>query len=193
MYSKNKRILTLLDEKVLQCEMCSLHKNGRCKPFWTYGYRGYFIIGEAPGKNEVDSNEPFIGSAGNKLWECAAKFGIEKEHCFIINSTNCRPVNGNRNGKPTELQMDRCREWLRKYLKILQPKKILLLGNYAMYTFLNEWGIMKKYENGGLITEENRFGQDIKVVRSVHPSMCIYQGEAGKEKLLKSLELFYEI
>lgn len=86
----------------------------------------------------MDSNEPFIGTAGNKLWECAWKFGIEKKHCFIINSTNCRPIDGNKNGKPTELQRDRCRDWLRKYFKILQPKKILLLGNYAMHTFVNE-------------------------------------------------------
>lgn len=189
--SKQIRMLEILDSQILQCESCSLHENGRCKPYWTNEYRGYFIIGEAPGKNEIDYNEPFIGTAGNKLWECAYQFGIEKKHCFIINSANCRPVDGNKNGKPTELQMDRCKEWLRKYFKILEPKKVLLLGNYALFTFINEWYIMKKYENDELVTDNTIYGSDIKVVKSVHPSMCIYQGELGKEKLTKSMELFY--
>lgn len=184
--------MELLDREVLNCTDCGLHKNGRCKPYWTNEYKGYFICGEAPGKNEVDSNEPFIGTAGNKLWECAAQFGIRKEECFIVNSTNCRPINGNKNGKPTELQRDRCRMWIRKYFKILQPEKILLLGNYAMHTIIDEWGIMKKYD-GGLLTNEIIYGKSVNVVRSVHPSMCIYQGKAGKNKLLKSLEVFYGI
>lgn len=185
-------MLELLDREILNCTDCGLHTGGRCKPFWTNEYRGYFICGEAPGKNEVGSNEPFIGAAGNKLWECASKFNIKKDHCFIINSTNCRPIDGNKNGKPTELQRDRCREWIRKYFKILQPEKILLLGNYSMHTFLNEWGIMKKY-NESLLTTDYIYGIKVKVIRSVHPSMCIYQGEEGKSKLLKSMELFYEV
>lgn len=192
MTNKQKRMLELLDKEILKCTACGLHTNGRCKPFWTNEYQGYFICGEAPGKNEVETNEPFIGTAGNKLWECAGKFGIKKEQCFIINSANCRPVNGNKNGKPTELQRDRCREWIRKYFKVLQPNKVLLLGNYAMHTFVNEWGIMQKYDEN-LLTNESVYGINVNIIRSVHPSMCIYQGDAGKNKLLKSLELYYEI
>jgi len=191
--NKQLRMLNLLDEQISNCKFCNLHVNGRCNPYWTEKYNGWFICGEAPGKEEILNNEPFIGTAGNKLWECMSLFKIFKEECFIINSANCRPVDGNKNGKPTELQRDRCREWLRKYFKVLQPNKILLLGNYAMHTFIGEWGIMSKYENNNLLTNKNIFGINVNVVKSVHPSMCIYQGEKGKEKLIKSIELFYEV
>ncbi len=190
--TKQIKMLNLLDQQILSCTGCKLHENGRCKPYWTEKYNGYFICGEAPGKQEIDFNEPFIGAAGNKLWECANIFNIKKEECFIINSTNCRPVKDNKNGKPTDLQMERCKNWLRKYFKILQPDKILLLGTYALSTFINETVIMKFYAEGNLLTNEMIFDKNIKVIKSLHPSMCIYQGSTGKRRLKKSLELFYE-
>lgn len=186
---KQIKMLKLLDNQILSCKDCNLYKGGHCKPYWTKEYNGYFICGEAPGKNEVDKNEPFIGAAGGKLWDCMKQYGIAKEECFIINSANCRLVNGNKNGKPSEFHRDTCRKWIRKYFKILQPDKILLLGNFAMHTFVDEWGILKKYENN-LFTNEVIFDKNVDVVRSVHPSMCIYRGEDGKNKLLKSIGLF---
>ncbi|MFW6014802.1 MAG: uracil-DNA glycosylase family protein [bacterium] len=193
MTNKQKRMLELLDQQILNCSDCGLYVNGRCKPFWTPKYNGYFICGEAPGKQEIENNEPFIGSAGEKLWICMKEFNITKEECFIINSTNCRPLNGNKNGKPSQLQMDRCKLWIRKYFKVLEPQKIILLGNYALSTFLNEWGILKFYEEDNLFTEEIIYGKNIKVVKSLHPSMCIYKGEWGKERLKDSIKLFSEV
>lgn len=189
---KQLRMLEILDDQILSCKSCYLHKGGKCKPYWTNKYKGYFVCGEAPGKNEVENNEPFIGIAGEKLWEAMGEYGIKKEECFIINSANCRPVNGNKNGKPSELHRDTCREWIRKYFKILNPEKVILLGNFAMHTFIGEWGIMNKYDDK-LYSIEEVFDKNIHVVRSVHPSMCIYRGEDGKNKLLKSIGKYYEI
>ena len=184
-------MLEILDQQISHCEFCNLYKGGRCKPYWTTDYKGYFIIGEAPGKNEVESNEPFIGNAGNHLWNIAEEFGIYKKHCFIINSANCRPVNGNKNGKPSELHRDRCRDWIRKYFKVLQPERVLLLGNYAIHTMTGDWGVNKFYPDK-MFTTETIYDINVDVIRSVHPANCIYRGDEGKEKLRKSFKLFME-
>jgi len=200
--TKQIRMLVLLDNKIRVCKKCDLHNNGRCKPFYTKESR-YAIIGEAPGSNEVRDNEPFTGAAGDILWETMADHGLEKDKFLIINSVNCRPVDENqswKNGKPTEDQQDCCREWVRKYIRVFEPEKILVLGNYAMYSALGHGqGIMKL---NATIIDENQvnfalagtLGYDnAPYVLSVHPAFCIYRKDEGLQMLSESIARFKEI
>ena len=184
MNQKQTKMLQLLDEKIQSCTKCNLHENGGCKPYWTEQSK-YVILGEAPGRNEVTSNEPFIGSAGKNLWSIMAEFDLTKEEFLIMNSVNCRPVNGNKNGKPTKEQMLTCRSWIRKYIKVLQPELILILGSYPLLTMTGLTGIMSL--NSEVI---HNMEFDIDAVISIHPAMCIYKGEEGKQMLRESIKVF---
>jgi uracil-DNA glycosylase family 4 len=91
---------------------------------------------EAPGKEEVENNEVIIGKTGRMLWDIMAEYQLRKQDFLIMNSVNCRVLNGKKNGKPSEAHRDCCRPWIRKYIKVFQPRKIILFGNFALHTIL---------------------------------------------------------
>jgi DNA polymerase len=186
MNNKQYRMLQLLRSQINSCELCPLHNNGRCNPYFTDKSQ-YVIIGEAPGSNEVEQNMPFVGTAGKHLWNIMSEYGFSREDFLIINTVNCRPINGNKNGKPTIDEMKLCKPWIRKHIKVMSPKAILSLGNYALYHTINEMSGITSY-NGTVV----KYG-DIPTVLSVHPSMCIYNGEKGKEMLRDSISKLKEI
>lgn len=188
------RLLELLEDQISACNKCTLLYKRKCLPYWT-PLSKYLIIGEAPGANEV-GNEPFIGTAGGKLWAIMDKYNLRKEEFAIINSIQCRPVTETgANGKPTLTNMAECRPWIRKFIRILEPHKILLLGNYAKAVseelrYADVSGIMKMNATYRL---NNIFIQGMPVVYSVHPSMCIYKGEEGRQMLEDSIKVFKEL
>jgi len=186
MKTKQYRMLQLLNEQISQCEGCDLYVNGRCIPYLTNESR-YVILGEAPGKNEVEKNMPFIGAAGNHLWTLMVKYGLNRNNFLILNTVNCRPINGNRNGKPNASQIQACEKWTRKYIRVMQPKAILSLGGYAMARITGVSDSIMKLNS--TVTEY----ENIPVILSVHPAMCIYNGENGVKMLERSIQRFMEV
>ena len=182
-------MLELLDQKVDKCNLCSLKSNGTAIPHWTPDSQ-YAIIGEAPGANEVREQTPFIGPAGQILKEQLWKAGFNSKDFLIINTVQCRPVRGNANGKPNETQIRACQPYLRKYLKVVNPEKILCLGNYAKYIFTNSLqGILRQR---GHFMDGNVGDVVYPVLFTIHPAYCIYNREEGIELLRKDIALFKE-
>jgi uracil-DNA glycosylase len=181
------KMLSILDRQISSCKKCSLYQNGRAKPFWS-AQSINIIIGEAPGRDEIINSTPFIGRAGKVLWDVLHNHRLSREQFLIINSANCRPVNGNKNGKPTSNEMIACSDWVRKYIKVLNPNKILLLGSYAVQSVLSE--SVKITVANGTVTHlsydnETRY----PVVRSVHPAYTLYSPN-GKMDLEKAIGVF---
>ena len=193
---KQVRMLQLLDTKVDKCNKCSLKQNGTAFPFWTRKSK-YVIIGEAPGANEVRQQTPFIGAAGRILTDELSKAGFKAEDFLIINTCQCRPVDGNRNAKPNDAQIIACQDILRKYIKVLNPEKILCLGNYAKYIFTgNIQGILRErgtFKECFIMNQEVE-GVDKKfnVLFTIHPAYCIYNQDEGRQYLKDDIELFKE-
>lgn len=182
------RMLELLDGMISNCKECKLYNGGRVKPYWTPMSR-FVAIGEAPGKQEVDDNEPFVGKAGEILGEVMSEIGFRKEEFLIINSVNCRPTDGNKNGKPTEQQTIKCKKWLRKYIKVLNPEKMISFGNIAMGTMIGKWsGILRINGTSTSATDLNR-----RILMSIHPAYCIYNREDGIKKLKESIGRFKKL
>ena len=181
-------MLELLDTMIGQCTDCELHTGGHVKPYWT-PMSTLAALGEAPGKDEVDSNEPFVGKAGEILGNTMAKAGFRKDQFLIINSVNCRPVENGRNGKPKIDQIMECKKWVNKYIKVIKPEKMIAFGNFAKGSLNNSFTGIVKYN--GWIEPVSSYG--IHVVYSVHPAYCIYQGDAGKVMLKKSIEKFRDL
>jgi uracil-DNA glycosylase len=197
MDSYNYKMLTLLDDRIQSCTQCNLHGGGRAKPYWT-SKSIYGIFLEAPGKKEVVQNTPVVGSAGKKLWQELHNVGLEREDFLIVNSVNCRPVVGKKNGKPTPEEIYTCSDWVRKYIRIIKPTKMLVMGKYAIESFNSivggdvlPTGIIT--ENNGKITFISFFDVQLHVVVSVHPAYTIYQPEIGMKALQHSINIFKEI
>ncbi len=99
------------------------------------------LVGEAPGKNEDLQGEPFVGAAGKLLDELLAGIGIDRAQAYIANVLKCRPP-GNRDPKPDEI--DSCKGYLREQIRMIHPKVVLTLGNFATKLILpTEIGITR--------------------------------------------------
>jgi len=179
-------MLELLDYQISSCTKCNLHKNGRCKPSWSPTAE-YAVIGEAPGRDEILKGKPFIGRAGQFLWFMMKEYNLQREQFLVINSVNCRPVSGGKNGKPTETEQKMCREWVRKYLKVLNPKKVILLGEYAMFSLTGKRGITK-YNGKTIVSDEF----NMPFVACVHPAYATYNPDEAIPILMEGIKSFYE-
>jgi len=193
--NKQVRMLQLLDEQILSCKRCSLHEQPvpggvRCKPYWTRNSK-YVIVGEAPGREEVREGAPFVGQAGGLLWnEIYKLLKLHRDSFAIINTVNCRPTDGVRNLKPSPEQVSQCRQWIRKFIKVVDPEKILILGNYAMGTMIGRSsGILRMNGVDGTLKEYGR----LPYVISIHPAYCIYNKEEGPQMLTEAITIFKEL
>ena len=172
-----------------ECKLCpNVRRNGQCLPYWT-PFSEYLIVGEAPGRDEVNA-EPFVGVTGKKLWQIMAELGLRKEQFGIINTIQCRPMVGNKNGKPYVDDIENCYPWIRKFIKILQPEKGILFGNYAKSLYDGKYsGILYRNSYKAKIRIDTDY-EDLDVILSVHPSMMIYKGAEGVDLITKSIEEF---
>ncbi len=86
------------------------------------------FVGEAPGAEEDRQGLPFVGRAGGFLTGLLEGIGLKREDVFINNVLCCRPP-GNRDPQPEEI--DACRPWLEQRIKLIEPRVIATLGNFA--------------------------------------------------------------
>ena len=86
------------------------------------------FVGEAPGANEDRLGLPFVGQAGKLLDRLLEEIGLARADVFIQNVLCCRPP-GNRDPLPAEI--DNCQEWLYAKIRLVEPRVICTLGNFA--------------------------------------------------------------
>lgn len=186
MNKKQIRMLKLLDDQIQKCHGCNLYKNGRVKPYWTEDSK-YMMILESPSKDETEQNTLLVGKIGKIFWEIMSELQFVKRDFLIINSVNCRVMNGNKNGKPAYSHLECCESWIRKYYKVFQPKKVVLFGNYAIKTFIDKWGISSFYKNDTIrFTDYEKYGNIVDIIVSYHPSAMIFN---KKKEIIKSIKL----
>lgn len=93
-----------------------------------------FFCGEAPGAEEEDQGEPFVGPAGQLLTRIIGAMGLRRADVYIGNIMNWRPEMptpfGNR--PPTPEEMAYCLPYLRAQVAVVQPKVIVALGKTAV-------------------------------------------------------------
>jgi len=93
------------------------------------------FVGEAPGADEDEQGEPFVGKAGQLLTKIIQTMGFTRQTVYIANILKCRPDTpgqsaGNR--KPTPEEMKTCLPYLLAQIDLIQPKVIVALGATAV-------------------------------------------------------------
>jgi DNA polymerase len=91
------------------------------------------VVGEAPGQNEDQQGEPFVGAAGKLLDQLLRGIGLSRSDVFITNILKCRPPN-NRDPQPAEVQA--CSPYLEQQLLLIKPEVVLILGRHALARLL---------------------------------------------------------
>lgn len=86
------------------------------------------LVGEAPGRNEDLTGEPFVGAAGRLLDELLASAGLARDEVYIANILKCRPP-GNRDPRADEIET--CTPFLEAQLGLVDPGLVVTLGNFA--------------------------------------------------------------
>ncbi|MCL5887130.1 MAG: uracil-DNA glycosylase [Actinobacteria bacterium] len=86
------------------------------------------FVGEAPGRAEDLSGEPFVGAAGKLLDELLASVDLDRRQVYIANILKCRPP-GNRDPLPAEVEL--CAGFLREQVRLVHPRVLVTLGNHA--------------------------------------------------------------
>jgi len=92
------------------------------------------LVGEAPGYQEEQQREPFVGSAGQKLNDILKAMGFEREAVYISNIVKFRPAmpgQSTNNRKPTLEEMASCMSFIRAEVEIVKPRCIVALGGTA--------------------------------------------------------------
>ena len=127
--------LRLIREDIGDCTRCRLHKQGRKQIVFGVGNprAELMFIGEAPGADEDEQGEPFVGRAGQLLNNMIKAMGLSREEIYIANIIKCRPP-GNRT--PERDECDTCSPFLMRQIEVIGPKAIVALGAVAAKTLL---------------------------------------------------------
>ena len=104
------------------------------------------IIGEAPGPQENIEGKPFVGRAGKLLDKILKAVDFDpKEDVFITNAVfRMPPGEGERDfRKPSKQEIDYYNQYLMELIRLVDPLIILLAGNIACQSLIDQTGITK--------------------------------------------------
>ena len=127
--------LKIIREDLGDCTRCVLHKQGRKQIVFGVGTpkADLMFIGEAPGADEDEQGEPFVGRAGQLLTNMIKAMGLTREQVYIANIIKCRPPN---NRTPEREECETCSPFLMRQIAAIKPKVIVALGAVAAKTLL---------------------------------------------------------
>lgn len=114
-----------------QCNLCAERTNvvfGAGNP-----HAELMIIGEAPGRHEDESGQPFVGRAGLLLDKILRSVSISRDDVYLSTIVKCRPA---QNRMPTADEISTCKPYVEAQLHHVQPKLILLAGSTAVQAVL---------------------------------------------------------
>jgi len=150
----------------LGCMRCGLSQ-GRTHVVFSDGTSKarLMVVGEAPGKKEDETGQPFVGPAGKLLDLLLMTIDLSRsESVYICNVLKCRPP-GNRNPLPDEIES--CRPFLERQIEVVSPEVILASG-----TFAAQWLTRSKTPLGKLRGEVYSY-QGVPLVVTYHPAAIL--------------------
>ncbi len=169
-----------LRQRVLACTKCPHLAAARKNVVFGVGNINaeLMFIGEAPGVEEDEQGEPFVGRAGELLTKIIQTMGLRREDVYIGNVLKCRPdtpgqPTGNR--RPTAAEMRTCLPYLIEQIELIRPKVIVALGGTAMEGLFGKPVHIKK------IRGKWHDYQGIPVMPTYHPAYLL-RNQAVSEK-----------
>jgi len=135
-----------------------------------------YLVGEAPGADEVTEGRPFIGTSGSLLRDCLGRAGVDEATVRFTNLCQYRPE-GNKFGSVLNTrELETSLAQLVSDIRDGQPTVIAALGNWPLYFLTGKHG--KKGAGTGIGKWRGSILpctiapglEHIKVVASYHPA-----------------------
>lgn len=152
------------------------------------------LVGQAPGKWEGKLGKPFAWTAGKTLFSWFNSIGLTEAEARtgIYFAAVCRCFPGKSKGGgdrvPSREEAERCRLWLDRELKLLQPALVIPVGKLAIGLFLPSEEL--KRQIGKKFSIKSSAGC-FDVIPLPHPSGASpwHRTEPGKTLLTQALKL----
>lgn len=165
----NQEDYAAMDWAALEAALASMDYRGASRPVFGVGAKDapLLIVGEAPGAEEDQQGEPFVGRAGKLLDRMLFAIGHDRQrNTYITNICKFRPP-GNRDPNSSEVALDR--PILERQIELIQPRLIIALGKVAAHTLL---GLGEKL--GTMRTRLHRYpGRELPVLVTYHPAYLL--------------------
>jgi len=169
-----------LKAEVQNCTKCALCQSRTQTVFGSGNqHTDWLLIGEAPGQQEDEQGEPFVGVAGQLLTEMLRAIGLDREQVFIANILKCRPPS---NRDPHAEEIKRCKDYWQRQYQLVQPKIILAVGRVAAQTLLETDATVAKLRG------KVHFYNNTPVVVVYHPAYLL-RSLSEKRKAWQDLQL----
>jgi len=140
------------------------------------------FVGEAPGQNEDETGEPFVGRSGDVLDDALRDLGLARRDVRITNCARCRPPE---NRDPTAEELSNCRPHLEAELAAVDPEAIVTLGKVPSEHLLDR-PVSVTAEAGTV--HDARIGEEPRrVLVCVHPAATLYD-PSQRETFASALE-----
>lgn len=156
-------------EKILAHELEPHTVHTRCVEQGEWTRVDVLFVGEAPGRQEDNMGEPFVGRAGDVLRsviDAASYLSIEK--CGISNVVRCRPP---RNRTPNKTEIKSCTPQLVREIKARKPKVLVALGNTPLNYLTGNTGITTL--NSRVLDCVVPGLEHLKVIACLHPAYVL--------------------
>lgn len=156
-----------LEARVSSCTRCALHR-GRTQTVFGVGARNaeWFVVGEAPGEEEDQRGEPFVGAAGQLLDAMLTAIELPRPTVFIANILKCRPPE---NRDPQAEEVAECSPYLAAQIELVQPRIILAFGRVAAQNLLGTTATLSSLRG-----DVHHYGpQRIPVIVTYHPAYLL--------------------
>ncbi len=161
----SRRDLKDIRQELGDCRRCKLWKTRTHLVFGSGDPKAQLMfIGEAPGAEEDQQGEPFVGSAGQLLNRLLERLGLRRAEVYITNVAKCRPPN-NRN--PDAEEIAACRPFLIQQIRSIRPQVIVTLGAVATHALLDAKAPLHRLRG------QWQQWEDIPVMPTFHPSYLL--------------------
>lgn len=127
------------------------------------------FVGEAPGANEDERGEPFVGRSGDVLDDVLRAVGLARPDVRITNCVRCRPPE---NRDPHAAELDSCRGYLDAEIRRVDPELVVALGKVPAEHVLGR--DVAVTSEAGDVSDCDVGDRRYRVLISVHPAATLY-------------------
>ncbi len=132
------------------------------------------FIGEAPGKKEDESGEPFVGAAGKFLDQMLLSINLQRPDIYITNIVKFRPPE---NRDPSVAEKEAFLPVLYAQLEVISPKVVVTLGRHSTSCFLSGMQISEIHGQPQTFeVEVNGITKKYTILPLYHPAAALYNG-----------------
>lgn len=171
MYKKSE-IIPIADRCLVECPDCPFggprvgHKGDPNSPF--------VVIGESPGRQELEKGEPFVGPSGKLLDVSLAQGAQLNVKPYYINAMQCYPGSGDdKNESRLKLGAQACRQRVLNQIAQAPRKVVLALGAPAVWSTTGNYELKITQERGRVFPSELA---ESGIVATVHPAFLMRSG-----------------